>query len=64
MNELGENNFIFPIRNPSLLNPQAVFRIWIQIWIRIHRIHEFLGDPDPLVRGTDPDPDPDISKQK
>jgi hypothetical protein len=30
----------------------AVFRI------RIHRIHVFLGllDPDPLVRGTDPDP--------
>jgi hypothetical protein len=32
----------------------AVFRI------RIHRIHVFLGlpDPDPLVRGMDPDPDP------
>jgi hypothetical protein len=28
--------------------------------IRIHRIHMFLGlqDPDPLVRGLDPDPDP------
>ncbi len=28
---------------------------------RIHRIHMFLGlpDPDPLVRGIDPDPDPD-----
>jgi hypothetical protein len=28
--------------------------------IRIHRIHMFLGlqDPDPLVRGMDPDPDP------
>jgi hypothetical protein len=29
--------------------------------IRIHRIHTFLGlldpDPDPLVRGMDPDPD-------
>ena len=27
---------------------------------RIHRIHMFLGlpDPDPLVRGMDPDPDP------
>jgi hypothetical protein len=26
--------------------------------IRIHRIHMFLGlqDPDPLVRGMDPDP--------
>jgi hypothetical protein len=39
---------------------------------RIHRIHMFLGlpDPDPLVRGMDqdqdpaPDPDPSISKQK
>jgi hypothetical protein len=30
--------------------------------IRIHRIHMFLGlldpDPDPLVRGMDPDTDP------
>ncbi len=38
----------------------AVFRI------RIHRIHMFLGlkdpDPDPLVRGMDPDPS--IIKQK
>jgi hypothetical protein len=36
---------------------QAVFRI---------RIHMFLGhkDPDPLVRGMDPDPDPSIIKQK
>jgi hypothetical protein len=42
--------------------------------IRIHRIHMFLGlmdpDPDPLVRGMDPDPalDPDpgpsVIKQK
>ncbi len=35
---------------------EPVFRI------RIHRIHMFLGllDPDPLVRGMDPDPDPSI----
>jgi len=35
-----------------------LFRIRIRIWI--HRIHMFLGlpDPDPLVRGMDPDPDP------
>jgi len=28
--------------------------------LRIHRIHMFLSlpDPDPLVRGMDPDPDP------
>jgi hypothetical protein len=33
--------------------------------IRIHRIHMFLGlpDPDPLVRGMDPDPDPSIIMQ-
>jgi hypothetical protein len=32
---------------------------------RIHRIHMFLGlpDPDPLVRGMDPDPDPSIIMQ-
>ena len=38
----------------------AVLRI--RIPVRIHRIHMFLGlldpDPDPLVRGMDPDPDP------
>ena len=32
----------------------------LRIRIRIHRIHMFLGlldpDPDPLVRGMDPDP--------
>jgi hypothetical protein len=30
------------------------------------RIHMFFGllDPDPLVRGTDPAPDPSIIKQK
>jgi hypothetical protein len=35
----------------------------IRIWIRINRIHVFLGlldpDPDPFVRGMDPDPIPD-----
>ena len=47
----------------------AVLQIWIRIQIRIHRIHMFLGlpDPDPLVRGMDPDPaldpDPSIIKQ-
>ncbi len=48
-----------------------IHRIWIhRIWI--HRIHVFLGildpDPDPLVRGMDPDPvldlDPSNIKQK
>ena len=38
---------------------QAVLRI------RIHRIHMLgLPDPDPLVRGMDPDPDPSIIMQK
>ncbi len=37
--------------------PEPVLRI------RIHRIHMFLGlpDPDPLVRGMIPDPDQDPS---
>jgi hypothetical protein len=43
----------------------SVFRIRIRIWIRIHRIQLFfsLPDPDPLVRGMDPDPalDPDTN---
>jgi hypothetical protein len=47
---------------PSAGSPHtaAVFRI------RIHRINMFLGlpDPDPLVRGMDPDPDPSIIMQK
>ncbi len=32
----------------------------------VFRIHMFSGlpDPDPLVRGMDPDPDPSLSKQK
>jgi hypothetical protein len=45
---------LFAISGPK----KAVFRI------RIHRIHMFLGlpDPDTLVRGMDPDPalDPDL----
>jgi hypothetical protein len=44
----------------------------LRIRIRIHRIHMFWGlldpDPDPLVRGMDPDPaldpDPSIIMQK
>jgi hypothetical protein len=41
-------------------NFQAVSRI------RIHRIHMFLGlpDPDPLVKGMDPNPAPDPSNIK
>jgi hypothetical protein len=40
----------------------------LRSWIRIRRIRMFLGlldqDPDPLVRGTDPAPDPSITKKK
>jgi hypothetical protein len=38
----------------------------IRIQIRIRWIRMFLGllDPDPLVSGMDPDPDPSIAKQK
>jgi hypothetical protein len=45
---------------------QSPFTAVFRIRIRIHRIHMFLGhkDPDPLVRGMDPDPDPTILKQK
>jgi hypothetical protein len=45
---------------------QALLKPVLRIRIRIHRIHMFLGlpDPDPLVRGMDPDPDPSIIMQK
>ncbi len=50
--------FMIPSSNPALKG--AVLRI------RIRRIRMFLGLPDPdlLARGTDPDPDPSIIKQK
>ncbi len=40
------------------LQLQLVFQILI--WIRIHM---FLGPPDPLVKGINPDLDPSIIKQ-
>jgi hypothetical protein len=40
----------------------------LRIQIRTRRIRMFLGlldpDPDPLVRGMEPNPDPSIVKQK
>jgi hypothetical protein len=53
-----------PYPNPSRNIYPPVLRIRIRI--RIHQIHMFLGllDPDPLVRGIDPDPDSCIIKQK
>jgi hypothetical protein len=51
---------LFTLLGNISLRFQAVLRI------RIRRIRMFLGllDPDPLVRGVDPDPDPSINKQK
>jgi hypothetical protein len=44
----------------------SMFQPVLRIRIRIHRIHMFLGlldpDPDPFVRGMDPDPS--ITEQK
>ncbi len=51
--------------------PKLIFTVLLsvlRIRILIHRIHMFLGfpDPDPLIRGMDPDPDldPSIIMQK
>ncbi len=48
--------------SPTRLEEKPLLRI------RIHKICMFSGlldpDPDQLVRGTDPDPDPSISKPK
>jgi hypothetical protein len=46
-------------------NPVAEIRLLLVLRIRI-RIWMFLGllDPDPLVRGMDPAPDPSITKQQ
>jgi hypothetical protein len=63
-------------RNRNMTKIGILFLLWkpvfcIRIRIRIHRVHVFLSlpDPDPLVRGMNPDPaldpdtDPSISKQ-
>ncbi len=49
----------------------AMYRHWSVepvLRIRIHQIRMFLGlldpEPDPLLRGTDPDPDHSIITQK
>ncbi len=39
------------------------FKFFISVF-RIHRIHMLDPDPDQLVRGMDPDPDPSIILQK
>jgi hypothetical protein len=52
----------------SILGTEMDYQAVLRIRIRIHRFHVFLGlmDPDPLVRGMDPDPDldPSIIKYK
>jgi hypothetical protein len=52
----GNDSLIGPIRIPYSQSQPA-------LWIRI-RMFLGLPDPDPLVRGTEPDPDPSINKQK
>jgi hypothetical protein len=44
---------------------EKMLRVICKAVFRIRRIHVFLGlpDPDRLVRGMDPDPDPSIIKQ-
>ncbi len=56
---------------PPISHIKRVLSVDVQVFppvfrIRIHRIHMFLGlpDPDPLVRGMNPDPDPSIIMQK
>jgi hypothetical protein len=48
----------------SILGTEMDYQAVLRIRIRIHRFHVLLGllDPDPLVRGMDPDPDPSIIK--
>ncbi len=45
------------------LIPPTPVNLKASVPVRIHRIHMFLGlpDPDPMVRGVDPDPVPDPS---
>ncbi len=58
--ETRNNLHATEVRLQLILFSKAVLRIRIRI--RIHRIHVFLGlldpDPDPLVTGMDPAPDP------
>ncbi len=60
MQDLHNDDFSSGRRSYDMHGFKAVLRI------RIHRIHMFLGlpDPNPLFRGKDPDPDPSIIMQK
>jgi hypothetical protein len=52
------------LRTGSPKHDDHVIAVWIKVnirpvlGIRIRRIRMYLGLPDPLVRGMDPDPDP------
>jgi hypothetical protein len=49
---------------PQILDNIKVYTgLELVLRIRIHRIHMFLGLPDPLARGMEPDPDPSTIKQ-
>ncbi len=68
--ELGEPRLPLLQASPALLQDGRgktgyFFKGTVLVWIRIRRIHMFLGLldlTDPLVRGMDPDPS--IIKQK
>jgi hypothetical protein len=53
------------VSEPYLLPKNKLISVAV-LRIRVRRIHMFLGilDPDPLVRGSDPDPAPSIIMQK
>jgi hypothetical protein len=60
---LGKGFFFCSYRSINHLGRMSGFftvPLMAVLRIRIHRIHMFLGlpDPDPLVRGMDPNPDP------
>jgi hypothetical protein len=59
----GAVKFLMEMFLKKIHDVETVLPIRIRIW---NRIHIFLGllDPDPFVRGMDPDPDPFIIKQK
>jgi hypothetical protein len=67
-----QDNLLIILHTVTSMGKQILCLLWniliavlgIRIWNRIHRIRMFLGlpglDPNPLVSGTDPDPDPSL----
>jgi hypothetical protein len=74
MYKIACNSILFYGVYPAVTSKENMIRRGLEgllqslsrIRMRIHRIHMFLGlpDPDPLVRGIGPDPDLSIIKQK